>query len=248
MRRGAFLALALIASFPRWVRNDRRAVVEGMHARDPLFTPRATAVARYALIGLIGAAVAIPMFFMGWVRTAYHTGEQALIEQPVWFDHRHHTAGFEIDCRYCHDLVERSSFAGIPATEVCLPCHSQVWLASPYFEPVRRSIETGQPIPWRRVHQLPDHTYFNHAIHVNKGVGCETCHGRVDQMPLVRQVVPLTMRWCLDCHREPQPYLRPVEAMTTMGWTPAVPQRELGRALALQYDVRRLTNCTACHR
>jgi len=200
-------------------------------------------------IVLGGAAlVGIPLFLMGWVRTPYSTGEANVVRQPMWFDHRHHVTGFRIDCRYCHSAVERSATAGMPATAVCVPCHNQAWLRGPFFEPVRRSMSTGRPIPWQRVHDLPDFAFFHHGIHVRKGVGCETCHGRVDQMPLVRQVVSLSMSWCLDCHREPERYLRPVEQVTTMGWDPGGAQLHLGRELTRRYNVRELTDCVVCHR
>lgn len=162
-------------------------------------------------------------------------------EQPMWFDHRHHVNGFGLDCRYCHAYVERAAYAGVPPTEVCVPCHNAKWLESPAFEPVRNSIETGTPIPWRRVHSLPDFVVFHHGVHSAAGVGCETCHGRVDRMERVRRVAPLTMRWCLDCHRDPAPYLRPPDRITEMGYTPedsAQPARTEPASLT----------CTACHR
>jgi hypothetical protein len=185
---------------------------------------------------------------MAWVRLPKARGEGRHIPQPVAFDHRIHVTGLRIDCRYCHAGAERSAYAGVPSTEQCVPCHSTVWLSSATFAPVRQSLATGHPIPWKRVTQLPAFTYFNHAMHVNKGVGCETCHGRVDQMATVRQVAPLTMDWCLDCHRDPAPNLRPVAEITTMGWVPPTSADTLGRALMAQYHVRRLTNCTTCHR
>jgi hypothetical protein len=123
-----------------------------------------------------------------------------------------------------------------------------VWLQSAAFAPVRASLQTGESIEWQRVNRLPDFVFFNHAIHVDKGIGCETCHGRVDEMARVKQTAPLTMSWCLDCHRAPDQHLRPVEQMTAMGWAPAVPQAELGRELARRYHVRSLTTCTTCHR
>lgn len=199
------------------------------------------------LLGVV-ALLGIPLLLMGWVRTSYATGEGTRVEQPVPFSHQLHVTGFRIDCRYCHDLVERSATAGVPQTRTCVPCHTQPWLDSPLMGPVRRSLASGQPIAWRRVNTLPDFVFFNHAIHVHKGVGCETCHGRVDRMASVEQAAPLTMNWCLDCHRQPAQYLRPVEQMTTMGWTPARPQAQVGPELQRRYHVQRLTNCTTCHR
>lgn len=213
-----------------------------------LFPRRANSLFRGALLVAAAAFVAIPLFLMGYVRTPLATGELSAPEQPVPFDHRIHVQGLRIDCRYCHSSVERAATAGIPATDVCVPCHSQVWLSSSAFAPVRASRQTGGSIEWQRVNRLPDYVFFNHAIHVEKGVGCETCHGRVDEMAHVKQTAPLTMSWCLDCHRAPDQHLRPVEQMTAMGWTPAIPQAELGRELARRYHVRRLTTCTTCHR
>src|SRR6478752_1648235 len=129
--------------------------------------------------------------------------------QPVPFSHQHHVTGLGIDCRYCHTSVETSSFAGIPPTKTCMNCHSQIWSTSPTLEPVRESFRTGKSIMWTRVNDLPDYVYFNHSIHVAKGVGCESCHGRVDRMPLTWQENSLQMTWCLDCHRDPSQHIRP---------------------------------------
>jgi hypothetical protein len=148
-------------------------------------------------------AVAVPAALIGWVRSPIARGEHVVVRQPVPFDHRIHTFALRIDCRYCHVDAERDAWAGIPSTQQCVQCHNALWLASRDFLPVRRSLATGTPIPWARVTQLPDFVYFNHAAHVRKGVGCETCHGRVDRMRVVRQVAPLTMSWCVDCHRDP---------------------------------------------
>jgi hypothetical protein len=198
------------------------------------------------LLGLL--ALGTPLVLMAWVRSPQITGQGDPIKQPIAFDHRHHVVDDAIDCRYCHDLVDRTPYAGVPPTERCLNCHNQIWNTSPELARVWASYVTDTPIHWRRVHQLPDFVYFNHAIHVNKGVGCETCHGRVDRMARVFQVAPLTMGWCLDCHRQPERYLRPLNEVTAMGWKPEQPQSELGPALASRYDVRSITNCTACHR
>lgn len=188
------------------------------------------------------------VFLMAWVRTPNITGQFFPIAQPVDFDHRHHVADDGIDCRYCHDLVERSPYAGVPPTERCMNCHNQIWNTSPLLAPVWASYFSDTPIPWVRVHLLPEFVYFNHSIHVNKGIGCESCHGRVDTMARVYQVARLQMGWCLDCHRNPQNHLRPLSEITTMGWEPPIPQEELGRELMKRYQVRRLTNCTTCHR
>lgn len=214
--------------------------------------PRWSNLVFRSVLLLVGAAVVgVPVLLMAWARTPWARGQFEPLEQPMWFDHRHHVTGYRIDCRYCHSLVERAATAGVPATEVCVPCHNALWLGSPYFEPVQRSLATGRPIAWRRVHDLPDFVFFNHAIHVGKGVGCESCHGRVDRMELVYQVAPLTMKWCLECHRDPAPHLRPLEEVTTMGWEPDTPGLALGSMLMERYNVREgreITTCTACHR
>jgi len=212
------------------------------------FPPWSDSLLRAGLVLAGGLALGVPLLLMAWVRSPQVTGERDPIAQPIDFDHRHHVVDDGIDCRYCHDLVDRSPYAGVPPTERCLNCHSQIWNTSPELAVVWASYTTDTPIPWRRVHQLPDFVYFDHAIHVGKGIGCETCHGRVDRMARVYQVAPLTMGWCLDCHREPERYLRPLDQVTTMGWRPGRSQRELGRELKERYRVRSITHCTACHR
>ncbi len=184
-------------------------------------------------------------------RSAYITQANVAREQPVQFSHKHHVADDGIDCRYCHTSVEQSAFAGIPPTRTCMNCHSQIFADSPYLEPIRESFRTGKPITWTRVHKLPDFVYFNHSIHVNKGVGCATCHGPVHQMPLVRQVASLQMEWCLDCHRHPERVLRPRDQVFNMDWQPSPNQEEEGRRLAQEYKIRSvedLTSCSTCHR
>jgi hypothetical protein len=213
-----------------------------------LFSPRATRVARVVLVVAAALVVAVPAFAMGWVRTSWARGEHVRVVQPIAFDHRVHVTGLRIDCRYCHAGADRAAWAGLPSTRQCVACHTRLWRSSAPMAPVRRSLATGKPIPWRRVTQLPAFVYFDHAIHVRKGVGCESCHGRVDRMAEVRQVAPLTMSWCLDCHRDPAPHLRPVEQITTMGWLASASPDSAGRVLAARYHVRRLTNCTTCHR
>ena len=156
------------------------------------------------------------MLGLGWVvltlqRSDIVTAANEFVEQPVQFSHQHHAGGIGIDCRYCHTSVEVSPSAGIPPTKTCINCHSQIWNQSPYLEPVRASFRDDRPLNWIRVHDLPDFVYFNHSIHVRKGVGCETCHGRVDRMPLMFQAKSLQMEWCLDCHRDPSRYVRPLD-------------------------------------
>jgi hypothetical protein len=215
----------------------------------PALFPRWTnTLARATLIAVVCTLVGVPVALMAWVRTPNATRQYEPVAQPIAFDHRIHVTGQRIDCRYCHYSVERSSYAGIPPTSVCVPCHSTAWMSSDVFRPVRESVASGQPLRWNRVDALPGFVYFNHAIHVNKGVGCESCHGRVDRMAQVYQSAPLTMGWCMDCHRNPAPNLRPLSAITIMGYTPRASQRELGPQLAQKYHVRSLTSCTTCHR
>ena len=202
---------------------------------------------RLALIGLVIAgttAIAGPMIFM---RTPYNTGQHYSVDQPVQFDHRHHVKDDGIDCRYCHRDVERSAWAGVPSTDVCMGCHNQVWRDSPMLEPVRRAWFSGQPIPWNRVHQLPQFVYFDHSVHVNHGIGCVSCHSRVDGMALTEQGQPLTMGWCLSCHRSPERNLRPLDKITDLNWQPPS-DPAYGKQLANQYGTRKLDHCTACHR
>jgi hypothetical protein len=182
-------------------------------------------------------------------RTSFVTGAGRNVAQPIQFDHRHHAGDDAIDCRYCHDLAERSPSAGMPPTTRCLGCHSQVWLGSPLLAGVWASAEERRPIAWMRVHALPDFVFFDHSAHVNHGVGCVTCHGRVDEMARVQQVSPLTMDWCLDCHRNPLPRLRPREEIASMRWqAPPGSEPALGRALAAAYGVAPRTDCSTCHR
>ena len=183
-------------------------------------------------------------------RSSYITEADVVREQPIQFSHKHHVEDDGIDCRYCHTSVEQSAFAGIPPTKTCMNCHSQIFAASPYLEPIRESFRTGKPIEWTRVHKLPEFVYFNHSIHVNKGVGCASCHGQVNLMPLVRQVASLQMEWCLDCHRHPEGALRPREQVFNMRWQPPADQLEQGRRLAREYNIRsveELTSCSTCH-
>jgi Cytochrome c7 and related cytochrome c/Class III cytochrome C family len=213
-----------------------------------LFRPWANTVARVSLAGLATTVVGGFGFLMLYVRSPLWTGQNDPVQQPVQFDHRHHVGDVGLDCRYCHQTVDRSPSAGIPATSLCLNCHAQVWNKSSLLDPVRQSFFNDKPIRWERVHKLPDFVYFNHSIHLAKGVACESCHGRVDRMAAIAKVSPLTMGWCLDCHRDPAPNLRPREAVTAMGWTPEGNPAEVGRELAKRYDIHARTSCTTCHR
>jgi hypothetical protein len=202
----------------------------------------------FGALFLIGALIWI---LLEANRSYYYTQAFVAREQPVQFSHKHHVGDDGIDCRYCHTSVETSSFAGIPPTKTCMNCHSQIFANSPYLEPVRESWRTGKPIQWVRVHDLPDFVYFDHSIHVNKGVGCSTCHGRVDRMPLVWQAASLQMEWCLECHRSPERFVRPREQVFNMEWQPPVNQIEQGQKLVKAYNIQSpavLTSCSTCHR
>lgn len=216
-----------------------------------VFPKSANPWSRASLVGVLFLVLGL-----GWIvalvqRSDYVTSANAFVEQPVQFSHQHHVGGIGIDCRYCHTAVEVSPSAGIPPTKTCINCHSQIWSTSPYLEPVRASFRDEQPLRWIRIHDLPDFVYFNHSAHVNKGVGCETCHGRVDRMPLMIQKASLQMEWCLDCHRDPSRYLRPRELVTQMGYQPAGDQREIGTRLMGDYKIagwEQMTSCSTCHR
>lgn len=213
-----------------------------------LFSPSANSLYWTAIVGAAVTTVALPLGFIAWARTPYATSEQQPEAQPVKFDHRHHVRDDGIDCLYCHGGAESSAYAGVPATSLCMGCHNQIWTNSPELAVVRESYFAGKPIRWQRVTRLPDFVFFNHSIHVHKGVGCVTCHGRVDEMGQVYAAKPLTMRFCLDCHRAPEKELRPLDKITDMAWTPDRPREEIGRELAAQLAVRHVTDCTGCHR
>ncbi len=213
-----------------------------------LFRPHHNVLARLSLLLVVGGAAGGVGGLLFYVRSPMARGMQDPIEQPVQFDHRHHTRDEGIDCRFCHNTVDRSPHAGIPETQLCMNCHSQIWNQSPILEPVRRSFFEGKAIPWKKVNDVPDFVYFNHAIHVNKGVGCVTCHGRVDEMPAVEKAKTLTMSFCLDCHRDPGKNLRPVEEVTNMAWEPTGDAEDLGPALMVKNNVHTRTSCTTCHR
>jgi hypothetical protein len=213
-----------------------------------IFHRSANTLSKVSLAGillLVGGLIGLAML-LG--RSSYVTRAQEYVEQPVQFSHLHHVLDDGIDCRYCHTSVETSSFAGIPPTKTCMNCHSQIWQSAPILEPVRASFREDKPMTWVRVHDLPDFVYFNHSIHVKKGMGCETCHGRIDQMPLTKQQNSLQMEWCINCHRNPQDFVRPREEVFTMGYRPTKPQADLGKELVAKYNIKPNTDCSTCHR
>jgi cytochrome c7-like protein len=216
-----------------------------------IFPPSTNTLARASIVVSVLLVGAISVGIYAFARSPYVTEVGVARVQPVPFSHKHHVADAGIDCRYCHTSVEESSFAGIPPTKTCMNCHSQLWTDSPMLEPVRESWRTGRSLEWVRVHSLAGFVYFNHSIHINKGVGCVTCHGRVDQMPLIRKVNSLYMEWCLECHRAPERFVRPRQYVFRMDWQPPEDQVALGRRLVREYKIQSttyLTSCSTCHR
>ena len=213
-----------------------------------IFRRSANTLSKLSLFGVLSLVGSLILLAMVLGRSSYVTRANEFIEQPIQFSHLHHVTDDGIDCRYCHTSVETSSFAGIPPTKTCMNCHSQLFATEPILEPVRASFRDDTPLHWIRVHDLPDFVYFNHSIHVKKGMGCETCHGRVDQMPLMEQVNTLQMDWCLNCHRNPEQYVRPRSEITTMGYRPPVPQSVIGPQLVKEDGINSLTSCSTCHR
>jgi len=218
-----------------------------------IFPRSANALARSSLFGVLSLVL-----FVGWItftlmRSSWATKQNEFVEQPLQFSHAHHVGGMGIDCRYCHTSVEKSTFAGIPPTKTCMNCHSQIHTNAPILEPVRASFRNDTPLNWIRVNDLPDFVYFNHQIHVRQGVGCDTCHGPVDKMPLMYQAKPLLMEWCLSCHRAPENFIRPRAEVFNMNYRlpEGRSQRELGLELKKEYNIagiEHMTSCSVCHR
>jgi len=210
------------------------------------FSRRGELGVKAALLAVCVLVLALGAWAVSLNRSSQDTGEP--VPQPIAFSHKHHAGDDGIDCRYCHTSVETSAYAGLPSTHICLSCHSQLYTDAAVLQPLRESARTGEPIAWQRVHSLPDFVYFNHSVHVKKGVGCSTCHGRVDRMPLMRQEAPLQMGWCLDCHKNPAKYVRPRELVTQMDYVPPANQMEVGERLVKAYQIQSLTSCSTCHR
>ena len=196
------------------------------------------------IVALLGYAV------YGLTGSPYVTDVNVAKDQPVPFSHKHHVGELGIDCRYCHTSVEQSSFAGLPPTQTCMSCHSQIWTNASMLEPVRASYRDDKSLEWIRVNALPDFVYFDHSIHVAKGVGCTTCHGLIAQMPLTERAGTLYMSWCLECHRQPEKYLRPKSEVFNPYYEPPTGARqlELGKKLMAEYHVQSLQTCSTCHR
>ena len=223
-----------------------------------LFPRYANTIARGSIAGAVLVAGALGAIYWGIENSQYVTLAEVPRNQPIPFSHEHHVGGLGIDCRYCHTSVEDSYFAGLPPTKTCMTCHSVIWTNAEMLEPVRESWRNNQPIEWQRVHNLPGYVYFNHSIHVNKGIGCSTCHGQVDRMPLMWQNATLQMGWCLDCHRQPEKFLRPRSQIFNMHYdpkedpeNPGETQETLGRKLFEEYHImpkQQMQSCSTCHR
>jgi hypothetical protein len=218
-----------------------------------IFTASADTWLRAAVLGVFLAVVGGTLLAGGFVNSSYVTRVGWVVDQPVPFSHKHHAGDLGIDCRYCHTGVETGANAGFPPTQTCMTCHSQLWTGAQALAPVRASYASGQPLRWRRVSAVPDYVFFNHAIHVNRGVPCVDCHGRIDRMPLTWRAEPFQMRFCLGCHRDPAPRLRPPAQVTRMDWrgwdaTPA--HRAYGAQAARRFGLQpaKLVNCSICHR
>jgi hypothetical protein len=221
-----------------------------MNNMSQVFKPSVNTFARLSLLvaGLAGV-IGLSLVFL-WDRSPVLTRPIGIaVEQPVRFSHSLHSDQLNIECRYCHEQAEYSSYGGIPDTHTCMSCHSQIATYSELLEPVRTSYATGENLTWNRVHNLAEHVYFNHGVHVQNGFGCSTCHGQVNEMQLVWQQEPMTMAWCLDCHQQPEQYIRPASEIYNFDWEPPANQLEVGQELIAEYGVRTefLTNCRVCH-
>jgi len=216
-----------------------------------IFPSYANTLFLVAIVGAILGAAGVGYAAMVLARSPYFTRAEDAKTQPIQFSHAHHVNGLGIDCRYCHTGVEEAAHSNVPTTKTCMNCHSQMWVGSKMLEPVRDSFKTDVSIEWQRLHKLADFVYFDHSIHVNKGFGCSSCHGRIDHMQAVWQKGTLLMEWCLDCHRYPEKNIRPRDQIFNMDWKPesiGKTQEELGRELVEKYGVRSLKECSTCHR
>ena len=216
-----------------------------------VFHRSANAAARASIVFVALFIICLSAVLYALGESPYYTGANEAKPQPVPFSHRHHAGELGIDCRYCHSSVEVSPFAGLPPTQTCMTCHSQIWVGSPMLEPVRASYRENKSLPWLRLNAVPDFVYFNHSIHVAKGIGCTTCHGPIGQMTITWRANTLYMHWCLDCHRQPEKYIRPKSEVFDALYTPPENQLELGRKLVAEYKVKNateITSCGTCHR
>ncbi len=203
----------------------------------------------FGIIGPIVTALVLGGIWYYWSPRYTDVGYRP--EQPVPYSHKLHAGDLGIDCRYCHTGVEIGSVAMVPPTQTCMNCHKQVWANSPKLVPVRESYASDKSLEWVRIHKTPDYAYFDHSAHVNVGVGCESCHGRIDEMVIVSQAQPLSMAWCIDCHRQPELHLRPKDKITTMGYAESMKEEDqlaLGKKLKDEYGVNPPIHCSGCHR
>jgi hypothetical protein len=214
-----------------------------------IFTKRANALPLQILI-FVGLVIGLIVAGITYYATPKYSRVGYAPVQPVPFDHSLHAGQLGLDCRYCHSFVEVSGHANVPTSQTCMACHNQIRSDSPLIAPVKHSYESGRPLPWVRVHQAPDFVYFNHAAHVNRGVSCYSCHGQVNEMPVVFHAESQSMAWCLDCHRAPEKHLRPVEQVFNLDWRPQSPeaQREQGLQFVKDWNVRPPLSCSGCHR
>jgi hypothetical protein len=215
-----------------------------------IFHPSMNIIARASLLAIVLLLTGLAGLVYFFVKSPYMTEVGLPKEQPVSFSHKQHVGQLGLDCRYCHTSVEETAFAGIPPTETCMGCHAQVSTEASTLTAVRESYENSQPLEWIRVNHLADFVYFNHSIHVQKGIGCETCHGRVDQMQIISKAETLQMDWCLACHRAPERFVRPHDEVFTMGWEASSDQTLLGEQLVADYGIKidQLADCSICHR
>jgi len=216
-----------------------------------IFHPSTNTISRLSLYGAAFVAVLVGYAAYQVNQSPYFTDVNVAAQQPVPFSHKHHVTELGIDCRYCHSSVEKSAYAGIPPTHTCMTCHSQIWTSAEMLEPVRASYRTNQSLAWARVNSVPDFVYFDHSIHVKKGVGCTTCHGPIGEMPLTWRAETLYMRWCLECHRAPERFVRRREDVFKADYRPPSNQLELGRQLVFEYNikpVKQMEDCYTCHR
>jgi len=229
--------------------NQNNQDLTSSHAQGRYIFPKWTnSLPAYFVLGFI-LLISFTIFVFWYWLSPKHTDVGYMPKQPVPYSHKLHAGELGIDCRYCHVNVERSKHATVPATEICMNCHTVIRAESPKLAPVRESVATGKPIKWAKVHQLPDYVYFDHSRHVNSGVACVTCHGRVDQMEVVHQVQPLSMSWCLDCHRSPEKNIRPKEFVTKMDWSVSdSDQLAMGREIMKAKNIHPREDCSACHR
>jgi len=215
---------------------------------DHFLFPKWTNLVRPSLAILL---VAAPLYALSLV---YYAGSPKTTDtgyqprQPVPYSHALHAGELGIDCRYCHNTVEQAAQASIPPTQTCMNCHKQIRPESDKLLPIRESYATGMPVEWVRIHDLPDYVFFNHSAHVTRGIGCDSCHGRVDKMEEVYQVHTLSMAWCLDCHRNPEKHLRPLETVTQLDWQPTDDRITLGQELRRKNNINPSTDCSTCHR